>query len=351
MITREKTDLYLNQFNYLTEALCLSWHKSFSEIINYIDEEVLSFEIRSYGFYTFNRLPRKDILIQFKSKLFFKNLEWANQFADRINDDRLCDITEPYQEALREIESNLFLLKSRDERVAFANLILSELDKTHNYNQNLDHTERASRYKKMFYYVLSHNFIAEDNVTSNNPYKKLHPIFKLQVLLIHHLDFTDRLMELFKCFDIHLQDLNYKSHCILYLFDKKHETSAQFIENNIKLTPKFHSCLSDECLIRIMLFLESEKWLTKPDSDDWLYWFNRKSVINTKHLVWSGTPTMLSNIIQHICNSCQANTIKFVFETSDYVRPTRSDYKKGTTYKKIEQLITLFNKKSVRNSD
>lgn len=96
---------------------------------------------------------------------------------------------------------------------------------------------------------------------------------------------------------------------------------------------------------------ETEGWLVNPDSDNWLYWFNGKPQADKKHLLWKGTPTMLSNIIQHICNKCAASTIKVAFDTLDYVKPTRSDYKKGSTYKKIEQMITLHNKKNIKISD
>lgn len=346
MITREKTNLYLNQFNLLTEALYLCWHNAYSEETQKIDEEILRQQIRSHGFYPHKNTIKRELPVSFRNKLTFKNLTWVNNYTDTIAEDTLCEHTELHKQAITEVEYNLFLLSNKSDKIAYANIILCDLDKSYIHNKKLDDRARINKYKQMFEYVLDHNFIAEDNVTINDNNSKIYPIYDLTVRLINHFHFIDKLIDLFLCFGIDLVQLNEKSHYNLFIFENNKYEKQKTTQAKNESIPKFDSSLSDECLVKIMLFLKSESWLEDTNSDDWLYWFNRKPIINQSNLVWKGSSTMLSNVMQHLCTRCCANTVKTAFGKQKYVKPTWSDYNKGNTYKKIEQIITIANKKT-----
>lgn len=346
MITRDLTNLYLHKFNFLVEELYLCWYNSYSVSKKQIDENVLREQIRSYGFYPYKSNIRKEFPIPYRNKLTFKSLTWVNDFTKSIGEDSLCACDDLAGQVIAEIENNLFKITNKADKIAYANVILRDLDKSRVHNKKLDETIRRNKYREIFEYVLNHNFITEDNVTLNENSAKVYPIYSLTVRLINHLEFIDKLIDLFQCFDINLILLNNTSHYNLCIFDEKTHLGvhANRVDEEVAV-PKFNSDLSDDCLIKIMLFLKSEQWLENPNSDNWLFWFNRKPLVNKSELVWKGTPTMLSNVIQHLCTTCVSNTIKVAFATKDYVKPTRSDYRKGNTYKKIEQIIIVSNKK------
>ena len=82
------------------------------------------------------------------------------------------------------------------------------------------------------------------------------------------------------------------------------------------------------------------------NSDIWLFWFNRKYIKNPQPIMWRGTATMLSNVIQHVCGESIASKIKTAFCTTEYSKPTRKIYEKSKTHKEIEQIITISKQKN-----
>lgn len=208
MIIQNQTDLYLKDFDLLAEALYLCWYNAFSEATKQIDETILKTQIRTYGFYTQKNVIRKDIPIHFRNKLKFKTLTWVNDFTESIAEDTICGSSEPYKKSITEIRRNLFRISNRADRIANANIILCDLDKSNIHNQEVDAAIRDLRFKEMFTYVLDHNFITEDNVTINHNSKRVYPIYDLTVRLINHFDFIDKLIEAFLCFEINLASIN-----------------------------------------------------------------------------------------------------------------------------------------------
>jgi hypothetical protein len=200
--------------------------------------------------------------------------------------------------------------------------------------------------KELFGYILNHNFITEDNVTKLNDGYKIYPIYDLTVRLINHFDFIDKLIELFLCFNICLISLAEKANCNLFIFNKSNYdlNANNDLKNNV--LPKFDSLHTDECLIQIMHYLSLKKKLVNPNGDIWLYWFDRKPLKNPEFLVWDDSPTLLSNVIQHLCGESIAATVKKAFNTTVYVKPTKNKYERSRMYKEIEQIITISMKKN-----
>lgn len=346
MINRDITDRYLKDFDSLAEAIYLCWYNSYSSIEKQINEVKLREQIRSYGFYPFEKKTKKELPLCFRAKLKFKTLTWVNDFTDTIAEDTLCESNELYMLAIKELKNSLFNLKDRVERVAYANLILRDLDKSNVHNKNVESSKLNARLKELFGYVLDHNFITEDNVTIQNDNNKVYPIYDLTVRLINHFDFIDKLIELFLCFDICLIHLAEKSECNLYIF---RNNKIELSDNNdlqVNVFPKFNSVLSDECLIKIMQYFSNKKLLDSANSDVWLFWFNRKYIKVPEPLKWKGTPSMLSNVIQHLCGESISNTIKTAFCTKEYIKPTKSKYEHSKMHKEIEQIITISKQKN-----
>jgi len=254
MNNRQQTDLYLNDLNLLTEALYLCWHNSYCNTTKQINEEKLREQIRSYGFYIFKNKTKKELPLCFRAKLKFKTLTWVNEYTDVFAEDKLCESYELYMLAIKEIKNGLFKLKNRAERVASANIIIRELDKSYVHNKSTDKLKLNLRLKELFGYVLNHHFIAEDNITTLSNDYKVYPIYDLTVRLINHFNFIDKLIELFLCFDICLIFLADKSKCNLYIFNNKYElTENRSTQNDVY--QKFNSSLSDDCLIKILQYL------------------------------------------------------------------------------------------------
>lgn len=347
MTNINSTDLYLKDFDLLAEALYLCWYNSFCDTTKQINEEKLREQIRSFGFYPFKKKPKKKLPLSFRAKLKFKTLTWVNDFTDVIAEDTLCDSSELHILALKELKNKLLDLKNREDRIAYANVILRDLDKSHVHNQNVDNSVVDFRMKELFRFVLDHNFIAEDNITTLNDGYKIYPIYDLTVRLINHLDFVDKLIELFVCFDICLISLAEKAECNLYIFrTSNHEPSINQDTHVDAVLPKFNSSLSDDCLIKIMHYLLHQKKLIHTNADIWLFWFNRNYIKVPEPLIWVGSPTLLSNVIQHLCGESIAATIKTAFGTSVYVKTTKKRYERCKMYKEIEQIITISKQKN-----
>ncbi len=350
MINRQLTDSFIKDFDSLAEAIYLCWHNSFSSTTNRTDEVILRKQIRSYGFYRHKNTIRKELPLSLRNTLKFRNLLWVNQYTDTMAEDSLSECTEHNKQVIKETETNLFEFKSRTERIAYANIILRDIDKNCIHNKKVENSIRDIRYKEIFEYILNHHFISEDNVTVfDDGRRKIYPIYELTVKLINHFDFIDRLIEVFTCFGINLVQLAEKAGYNLYLFNNNKSRLNDINQNGDlvqKIIPKFNSTLSDECLIKIMHYLSAKKRLDSPNTDVWLFWFNRKTLKTYESLRWKGTPTMLSNIIQHVCGECISETIKTAFCTKDYVKPTRKEYEVSKIYKELEQFIIISHQKN-----
>jgi len=363
MIKRELTNTYLSSFDLLTEALYLCWTNSFCEATEQLIQEKLREQIRSYGLYDHKHAIRREIPINFINNFEFKTLVWVNKFSNAVSQNELCEYVELYKQVIDEIENNLFVLKSKTAQIAYANILLRNLDKSHIHKRKLDIAERDMRYKEMFELVLNRKFIFDDVAkVLEGDFCDIHTNYDLTVRLINHLDFIDKLIELFSCFKIDLVILAEESHHNLYIFDDKKRkkqvnqvlklsegiafqlTERNNFQNNI--LPKFNTSLSDDCLIKIMQYLFHKKMLDNPNLDLWFFWFNRKYIKVPEPLKWRGTPSMLSNIIQHICGESISNTIKTAFCMNEYVKPTKSKYERSKMHKEIEQIITISKQKN-----
>ncbi|MEI8205092.1 MAG: hypothetical protein WCH34_18890 [Bacteroidota bacterium] len=346
MINRDLTDQYLRSFDELAEAIYLCWYNSFCKKTKQINEEKLRTQIRSYGFYPFEKKTKKELPLCFRVKLRFKTLTWVNNLTNVIAEDILCESTELYMLAIKDLRKRLFNLKNREERIALANVILLDLDKNCVHNEKVNIVELNSRLKELFEYILDQNFITEDNVTTLNDGYKVYPIYDLTVRLLNHFDFIDKLIELFLCFNICLISLAEKANCNLFIFNKSNYDLSPNEDLQLTSQPKFKTKLSDECLFKIMHYLSDKKKLINPNADCWLFWFNLKDVKNPEYLIWDGSPTLLSNVIQHLCSESIAFTVKTAFNTPVYVKPTKHKYERSTMYKEIEQIITISMKKN-----
>ena len=346
MIHRKMTNQYLKNFDSLTEAIYLCWHKSYSDRTNQLDEEKLRTQIRSYGFYPFRNATKKELPLSFRAKLKFKTLTWLNDFTDSMAEDTLCESSELYRRTITEIENNLIILKNSEERIAYANMLLHYLDKSNIHNQVIEESKLNYRVRELFRYILDHNFITEDNVTCHNDEStKVYPIYDLSVRLINHFDFVERLVSAFIFFDISLERLAKQSKCNLFIFNDNQYQIDIKEDSDVVALPKFESTYSDDCLIKIMHHFSHKSKLINPNSDVWLFWFDRKPLRNPGFLEWNGSPTLLSNVIQHLCGSCISNTIKTAFGTDVFVKPTWKAYQSSKMYKEIERIIMISKQK------
>lgn len=364
MINRELTNLYLSHLDSLTEALYLCWTNSYCNESDQLNKDVLKDQILSYGIYNHKYAIKKEIPVNFTNKLEFRTLVWANEFVDDFDANIWCGHIELYKQVINEIENNLFTLKDKNAQVAYANILLRNLDKSHIHKRKLDTAMRDLRYKETFEIILSRKFLAGNKaLTEGTECSGSYPNYDLTVRLINHLDFIDKLIELFSCFDIDLVLLAEKHKYNLYIFGSNKTHSPVLNEfgldpigtvyhrvresnrSRIATVPKFHSPLSDDCLTKIMHYLLHKNKLERVNIDVWLYWFNRKFIKIPEPLKWKGSNTLLSNIIQHICGESNSATIKTAFSTQGYVKPTRKIYESGKVYKEIEQIITISKQK------
>jgi hypothetical protein len=262
MIKRELTNTYLSSFDLLTEALYLCWTNSYCDVTKQLDKTRLREQIRSYGLYDHKHAIRREIPINFINNFEFKTLVWVNKFSNAVNQNALCEYIELYKLVIDEIENNLFSRTNKADKVAYANILLRNLDKSHIHKRKLDIAELDMKYKEMFELVLNRKFILNDEtIVLEGDFCDIHTNYDLTVRLINHLDFIDKLIELFSCFEIDLISLAQKHKHNLYIFDTDKreikvkaelestiETPPNRIEkNNFKDTtlPKFTSSLSD----------------------------------------------------------------------------------------------------------
>jgi hypothetical protein len=346
MISRDLTNLYLKDFNVLSEAVYMCWHNSFCQKTKQINEEKLRAQIRLHGFYQFKNKHGKALPLSFRDRLKFKAFGWANCITNSIPEYTLPNRSEIYLKAITEVEQNLLLLRNKNERIAYAKMLINAFNKGHIYNLDVDEHLLNFRLKELFLYVIDHNFVKEDNVTGMGFEEEVYPVYKLTVELINHFDFIDKLISAFIYFDISIARHAREANCNLFMFqDTLSELNATYNKQSL-VTPKFHSYLSDDCLIKIMHYLISKNLLENTNSDIWLYWFNRKSLNSPETLKWNKSNTLLSNIIQHLCGESIALTVKTAFHTKIHVKPTKSKYERSCTYKEIEQIITISKQKN-----
>ena len=363
MIARTLTELYLRHFNQLHGALCLCWQTAFCYTTKQLDINKLKELIRSHGIYNHENAIKIEEPFIVKEKPVFKTLTWVNDFTVEENNDNIfCEYVELYEQALKEVEDNLLILNDKAKQITYANFILRDFDKSFHHIQKLNESEQNNKCKEFFEFVLNRQFISEDETTGAENNSKALPNYNLSIRLINHLDFIDKLIEIFSYSDIDLLALSKKYKHNLYLFDEirsiepldsvfEASIETEYIEkgrrNNLQnsVLPKFVSTLSDDCLIKIIHYLATKKLLENPNTDSWLFWFNRKALKIPETLKWRGTSSMLSNIIQHLCGACCSNTIKTAFCTKEYAKPTRKEYESGRTYKEIEQIITVSKQK------
>ena len=155
MINRELTDLYLNQFDSLSEALYSCWHNSFCLQTKQLDKVKLHGQIRSYGFYNHENAIKKDCTLNSKNKFLFKTLIWVNNYTNIAVENSLSEYIELYKQAIKEIESNLFLITRKTDKIAYANIILRDFDKNYIHNQNVDDSVRDIKTKEFFEHILN----------------------------------------------------------------------------------------------------------------------------------------------------------------------------------------------------
>lgn len=363
MIKREFTNTYLADLDLLTENLYLCWLKAYNLETNSIDKSLLKELIVSHGFYNDKHITKKDSYTNFTNQYDFKHLTWVNQFLEQINQDRLSNQIEFYKQVISEIEANLFVLKSKSAQIAYANILLRDFDKSHIHKRKLDVSERNRLYKETFEIILDCRANAETH-SQNTPNPGAITNYDLSIRLINHLDFIDKLIELFLCFEIDLIAMAEKHRRNLYIFDSNKNNFSdkrnwgnksigtvilkekEVNYSNSKVFSKFQSKLSNDCLINIMHYLYKKKKLEKPNIEIWLYWFNRKCVRIPETLKWKGSPTLLSNIIQQLCGESIATVVKTAFNTNTYYKPTKSKYEHSRIHKEIEQIITISKQKT-----
>lgn len=363
MIKRELTNIYLADFDLLTEALYLSWIKAFDVETNQLNSSLLKELIISYGPYKYKHTTTKENYTNFTDNFRFNHLTWVNQFLDQLNQDTLSNHIELYKQVICEVESNLFVLKTKAAQIAYAKVLLRDFDKSHVHKLKFEKSESNRQYKEAFEIILDRRGIAEFS-NENKDLSTTFTDYDLSVRLINHLDFIDKLIDLFCCFEVDLIELAHLQKRNLYIFDstkneslnKKDWGTTSIGTANISLpegdqsgaqvSSKFQTTLSNDCLINIMHYLYKKKKLEKPNIEIWLFWFNRKCVRIPEPLKWNGSPTMLSNIIQHICGESIAVTIKTAFCTTEYIKPTRKIYESSKTHKEIEQIITISKQKN-----
>jgi len=108
MINRDLTDLYLQEFDSLTEALYLCWYNSFCFEKNELNKVELEKQIHTYGIYNCETKANNELPLSYRNKLHFKTLKWVNKYADSISENVFYESTERNKRVIKEIEHNLF---------------------------------------------------------------------------------------------------------------------------------------------------------------------------------------------------------------------------------------------------
>ena len=340
-------ETHFNHVNQLAEELYTCWHNSFCFTARQLDQTKLRSQIRSYGTFEYDE-STKELPASFRNKMKFKTLTWVNKYIDAKTENVLRSYTGLNAMIMEDVRKKLFSFSTQADKVAYANIILCAIDKTHVHNMPVDSELLDFRHKELFEYVLNQHFLADDTKDGIADTS-----YDLPVRLIYHFDFIDKLIELFKCFQINLLALAKELNCSLYTFETVNDPPK--VESNLlsktdfktildeDIIPRFNTHLSEETLIRIMHYLIKRNFLDKCSSDLWLYWFDLKTVKFPQRMKWNDSPTMLSNIIQHLCGECKgiATIIEAAFGMENYVKPTRRAYESRRTYKEIERIITI----------
>ncbi|MDD4992148.1 MAG: hypothetical protein PHR83_07955 [Paludibacter sp.] len=359
MIKKKLTDQYFKQLDILSEALYLCWQNAYNYENNTLDKTVLKYQIRSYGIHNESEI-RKEYTTDKINRFIPRIPKWTFKLSDFKRECVESWQVEFHEHVINEIESNLFRLTNKADKIAYANILLRDINKRYIHKRNIDEVERNNRHREMFQYVLNREFIFKSDVkTLTTGEHETYPNYNLTFRLSKHFNFIDRLIELFICFEIDIVILAKKSKYKLYTFERietENQVEAKFksslnsnfdlIENGTgnlqkNVYPKFNSTLSDECLIKIMHYLLHKKKLINPNTDIWLFWFNRNYIKVPVPLTWDDSPTLLSNVIQHLCGESIAATVKIAFDTTVYVKPTKKRYERSKMHKEIEQIITI----------
>ena len=215
MIVRTITELYLRHFNHLHGVLCLCWQSAFCNTSKQLDLNKLKEQIRSQGIYNHENAIKIEEPYIVKEKPIFKTLTWANDYtAEENNENIFSEYVELYEQALKEVEDNLLVLNDKAKQTAYANFILRDFNKSFYPIQTLCESEQNNKCKEFFKFVLNRQLIADIDQSSAVPN------YSLSVRLINHLDFIDKLIELFSYSDIDLLELSKKHKHNLYLFNE-----------------------------------------------------------------------------------------------------------------------------------
>jgi hypothetical protein len=345
------SSIYLGQLNLLTEDLYRCWFNSFCNETKILNQEKLRRQISSYGIFKHNHKFRKKLPSTFSTLFRFKTLRWVNKFTDKIDENSFRDYSELNGLVLDAIRGVIDSFDRMEDKVVYANRILCDLDRAHVHKLPVDESVLTFRFKELFEQVLSHHFIDPKSTGNNQAVTKN---YELSIRLIAHLDFIDRLIELFSCSNIDLLDLAINKNCSLFVFEgidssfmmdpatsmtNYERVEAIILEHHY--IPRFSTTLSPNCMIAIMRYLYKRGFLLNTDIDTWLYWFDLHEQKIPRYIHWKGSPTLLSNIIQHLTGNCFSKIIKMAFSTNHFVNPTYKEYLKGSIYKDIERIIVI----------
>ena len=276
MINRELTNLYLSELDLLAEALFLCWKNSCCEQEQQINKVKLRKQIHKYGYYEHKNALKKEIDVNHINKFHFKTLTWANKFSDSINENTTYEYEELYKRVIKEIESNLFRLINREDKIAYANILLSDFDKDYINRKKIEVDECESKYRLMIELILDRKFISDEKTESEHQITSIcKPNYDLTFRLFNHIDFIDKLINLFSCFHIDLIELAVNSNFNLYIFNEKCELKDLVIRHDISMVPennqnennnfqnnilpKFNTNLSNDCLLKIMQYFSKKK--------------------------------------------------------------------------------------------
>ena len=100
MINKEFTNIYLSNFDLLTEALYLCWQNSFCSETEQLNKTKLKEQIKSFGLYDHKHSVKKETPINFTINFQFKTLTWVNKFSNIINENSSCKYNKLYKQVI-----------------------------------------------------------------------------------------------------------------------------------------------------------------------------------------------------------------------------------------------------------
>ena len=194
MIARTLTELYLRHFNHLHGVLCLCWQSAFCYTSKQLDLNKLKEQIRSRGIYNHENAIKIEEPFIVKEKPHFKTLTWVNDYIVEENSENIfCEYIELYKRALKEVEDNLFELNKKSDKIAYANIILRDFNKSYHHNHTINNSEQNNKCKEFFEFVLNRQFIAkDDSISVDNDQSTALPNYDLSARLINHFHFIDK---------------------------------------------------------------------------------------------------------------------------------------------------------------